>query len=334
MNISRSDIRPERSRRGALLRAFAAGGLVAGVVAVTVGVAQSASAVVEGDRTTAAANPWQVALTIDGGHFCGGSVVGDRVVVTAAHCVEGEIADGIEVRAGVTDLDAPQGQVRDVAAIVEHPRYAETGTADIAMLVLDTSLEMSDTVATIPLATADDLARATVGRVTGWGATSEDDELGSGVMLGAAVPIVADAICEIGIDPDDEFCAGGTGTDSCYGDSGGPLTIETDRGRVLAGVVSWGEECGGATAGAYAEVPAFSAWIDERLADPDAPAPDRADADETFHCGDDESDDTWLDEWPDDRDDWWFGDRTTVGIGDLVDAMWHEFVSLIGTTSG
>ncbi len=75
------------------------------------------------------------------------------------------------------------------------------------------------------------------------------------------------------------MCAGGTGTNSCYGDSGGPLAIDTPRGRVLAGVVSWGEECGGPTPGVHPEAPPFADWIDERVADPDAAPPDRLPAD-------------------------------------------------------
>jgi len=90
------------------------------------------------------------------------------------------------------------------------------------------------------------------------------------------VPLVDDATCnaQLGTDADGEVCAGGTGTDSCYGDSGGPLVVQTPDGPKLAGVVSWGDECGGATPGVYAEVPNYVDFLRTGEATPTVPAPD------------------------------------------------------------
>ncbi len=287
--------RTHKRTRSRLLLATA---LTAGVGVVGLG-AGHAGAIVDGTATTANDNPWQVALVDGEGQFCGGSLVGDRVVVTAAHCVVGMPESAIQVRAGVTDLTGSSGQVRQVTGVVEHARYAETGTADIAMLVLDRPFDPSTNVAAIPTATPSEVAAATTARVTGWGSTSETADDTPAVLQSADVPLVGDEACDsqLGIDADDELCAGGTGTDSCYGDSGGPLTIDTPRGRVLAGVVSWGEECGGPTPGVYAEVPTFADWIAERVDNPDAPTPERLPAD----AGDVEGD--WNDEWLDDEAD-------------------------------
>ena len=289
-------------------RLLAATALTAGAIAVGIG-SQSVGAIVDGTETSASENPWQVALVDSEGQFCGGSLIDERVVLTAAHCVVGMSESDIQVRAGVSDLTSGQGQTRSVTTVVEHANYAETGPADIAMLVLDRPFDRSSDIAVIPTATADEVARATTARVTGWGSTSETAEDTPPVLLSADVPIVDDQTCstELGSDPDDELCAGGTGPDSCYGDSGGPLTIDTARGRVLAGVVSWGEECGGSAPGVYAEVPTFNSWIEERLADPDAPGPDRlpADAGEEFdEWGDDEYWDDELGEWDDEWAEW------------------------------
>jgi len=74
---------------------------------------------------------------------------------------------------------------------------------------------------------------------------------------------VSDSACnrQLGTDAQLEVCAGGTGTDSCYGDSGGPLVVSTENGLALAGVTSWGDECGGATPGVYADVPGLAKWV-------------------------------------------------------------------------
>lgn len=264
--------RPGRRRKLAL-----AAGLTAGTVGVIAGgFGGSASAIVDGEETTVSANPWQVALTSpDGEQFCGGSIVSDRIIVTAAHCTQGQAEGDIAVRAGTSDLTSNDGQTRNVTAVIEHPKYVQ-GVGDIAMLVLDTPLDMGSDVQAITLATAADIDAASSARVTGWGVQSETAEGTPSVLQSADVPLVSDADCSLVDDGnEDELCAGGTGTDSCYGDSGGPLTVATDNGQALAGVVSWGEECGGESAGVYAEVPTFATWVAERIANPDAPAGER-----------------------------------------------------------
>jgi len=112
---------------------------------------------------------------------------------------------------------------------------------------------------------------------------SESDEAGSNQLLEATVPLVSDAACAfLGIDAATEACAGGTGTDSCYGDSGGPLTIiGADGTPKLAGVVSWGEECGGTAPGVYADVPGLAGFINQAANGAVAPAtPDQPPASE------------------------------------------------------
>ncbi len=309
--IDNNRARRARSTFGRMLRRHVVLATVLTAGAIGVG-APRASAIVDGTPTSAGANPWQVALVDGEGQFCGGTLISERIVVTAAHCVVGTPEAGVQIRAGVSNLGGPGGQTRQVAAVVEHAKYAETGTADIAMLVLDRPIDRSPDIAPIQPATAAETAAATTARVTGWGVTSEHADDSPGVLLSADVPIVDDAACrgQLQIDAADELCAGGTGADSCYGDSGGPLTIDSPRGRVLAGVVSWGEECGGAAPGVYAEVAAFADWIEARVADPDAPVPDRlpADAGQDFDEYEPEYDEwTWDDDWAW-NDDWTWDD--------------------------
>jgi trypsin len=268
-------------------RATSASLLLAGSIVAAAGLVVGAGpcgAVVGGTTAASGEHPWTVSLRADGGHFCGGSIVSASVIVTAAHCTEGLNAGDITVRAGVNGLDDGSGQDRTVATIIDHPDYANSGTSDIAMLVLATPLDLAGPAQAIETATSSELAGATTATVTGWGATSESDPFGSDQLLEAEVPLVADVACnqalggDPGINSATETCAGGTGTDSCYGDSGGPLVILGDNGEAkLAGVVSWGIECGASSPGVYAEVPAFIDWISSRVVDPTAPAPVRPD---------------------------------------------------------
>ncbi|MFK7917050.1 MAG: trypsin-like serine protease [Ilumatobacter sp.] len=307
-----NDARVPAGRRRALAMSA---GVVIGSIGVVAGIGGgSASAIVDGSDTTVSANPWQVALTSpDGEQFCGGSIVSERVIVTAAHCTQGTPADQIQIRAGVTDLSTNDGQSHDVSAVIEHPKYVD-GVGDIAMLVLATPLDLSNSVQPIELASASDVAAAKTARVTGWGVTDEQADGSPSVLQSTDVPLISDADCSL-VDEgnDDELCAGGTGTDSCYGDSGGPLTVATENGQVLAGVVSWGEECGDDLGGVYAEVPTFASWVAERVDDPDAPAgerlpaPDNTFGEAEFEDGDFEDgdfleiDDAFFDEYSDDE---------------------------------
>lgn len=60
----------------------------------------------------------------------------------------------------------------------------------------------------------------------------------------------------------DQLAAGGDGRDSCQGDSGGPLTVDSARGWLLVGVVSWGAGCGRrGVPGMDANVPFYADWI-------------------------------------------------------------------------
>ena len=240
------------------------------------------TAIVGGEPINIIDVPWQVSLQDSGGHFCGGSVIGASLILTAAHCTEGIAPSEITVHAGIANLDDNGGQVRSVTKIFENDAYFTTGTSDASVLVLSSPLIFDATVQAITLGSARDVANATTAITSGWGATSEDEQAPpSDQLLSAEMPLVDDGACGIVLgaedadfDPATETCAGGTGADSCYGDSGGPLVVVASDGTPrLVGVVSWGIECGGASPGVYSDVPGLSPWITSIT--PDTPASDR-----------------------------------------------------------
>ena len=176
------------------------------------------------------------------GHFCGGSLVREDWVVTAAHCMQGESANNIQVKIGMHNINGTTGsETRYVDEIIVHPQYSGNSlNNDYALIHLSSPSSFEP----IQLVTDDSHDVEPVMSTTmGWGATSSGGN-SSNVLLEVDVPI--DDGCgsysnwEI---TNNMVCAGdgNGGEDSCQGDSGGPLIMTNDEGEYeLIGIVSWG----------------------------------------------------------------------------------------------
>lgn len=226
-------------------------------------------------------NPWQVALIRANvaeprrSQFCGGSVIADEWVLTAAHCVRNAIVREdparLDVVAGSSQW-AIGGERIKVAAIHTDPGYNQaTMDRDFALLRLAGPVTMGKSVALAKEGT--ELAEGLNSCVTGWGATFEGGS-GSIDLLGAEVPLVSNDVCNrpesySGDITANMMCAGREQgqVDSCQGDSGGPLTASLDGQNTLIGVVSWGEGCARRLKyGVYARVSAAAPWIQATMA--------------------------------------------------------------------
>lgn len=116
--------------------------------------------------------PWQIALLHDMDFWCSGSIISERLVLTAAHCTHDVSSKDLEIRAG-TENHKYGGIIVQVVKIFEHPSFNhDLNDYDFSILKLELSLEFSSRIAPITLPDHDeDVADKTVCLVSGWGDT-------------------------------------------------------------------------------------------------------------------------------------------------------------------
>ncbi|XP_018024774.1 serine protease 1 [Hyalella azteca] len=220
---------------------------------------------------------WQVSVqTRTGAHFCGGTLISDEWVVTAAHCSVNFKAGAVQVAYGGNTLDSMKAVV-PVSRIIVHERYDPNSMVnDIALLQMAPSARSSRSGTPIPLETREDLGEENC-RVTGFGRLSSGGQVADRLM-GVWVPLrsledcIKDFLPETYALTDGHVCAGGGREDACQGDSGGPLvccnqnsTLRSDECN-LVGVVSWGIGCATpGKPGVYTKVAHYKSWIEENI---------------------------------------------------------------------
>ncbi|KAG4080172.1 hypothetical protein HA402_008243 [Bradysia odoriphaga] len=222
---------------------------------------------------------------------CGGVLINQRYVLTAAHCLVGEIERKIgrliNVRLGEYDISTTTDCIKSDCAdpvknmgieeIIAHPGYNERNrnkTNDIGLVRLAEDVSYSDFVKPICLPSTVGATRSAPMaslQVAGWGRTLESRQSNTKQKL--EVPIFDHLQCQekfatanTFID-DSQLCAGGIYTqDACDGDSGGPLMKFTDNYWIVEGIVSFGRACGlEGWPGVYTRVSSFEDWIENNM---------------------------------------------------------------------
>ncbi|KAM7149867.1 mast cell protease 1A-like isoform 2-T2 [Macrochelys suwanniensis] len=195
---------------------------------------------------------------------CGGFLIREDVVVTAAHCRVKWSKDTVVLGAHNISKREPSTQKIRVRRWIRHPEYnKKTQNNDIMLLQLRKKAELNDWVQ--PIRLPDPWPEAPVGtrcNVSGWGRMQVYPPKRSDVLREVALEVMADAVCEHNLtkpyDAESMLCAGDPRGKkaSMKGDSGGPLVCD----GVPQGVVSWGPS-NGASPEVYARVSRFVRWI-------------------------------------------------------------------------
>ncbi|NXI32290.1 FA9 factor, partial [Sterrhoptilus dennistouni] len=238
-------------------------------------VLRTGTRVVGGSDSMKGEVPWQVLLVnSEGLGFCGGSIINEKWVVTAAHCLKPEYIHNLTAVAGEHDArsDDHMEQWRKVVRLLPHPTYNASINEyhnDIALLELDQPLTFNSYVTPICLGShefTNALLKQGVGTVSGWGKQLFRGRKATTLQV-LKVPFVDWPTCFKSTSTTilkNMFCAGfrSGGRDICEGDSGGPYTTEIEGTWFLTGITSWGEECAlPGKYGIYTRVSKYVKWI-------------------------------------------------------------------------
>ena len=239
--------------------------------------------IINGTQATEGEFPFQVELMRDHGSsysvYCGGTLISSTWVVTAAHCIT-EVGNPTHIIYGTNTISPlDDGQTVAVSNVYVHENYAGETQVD-GKYYMDNDIALLQLASPVNVAPMDYLSMTgnlgyvvgTLATVSGWGTTESGS--GSNVLMKTNLRVFNHERCADIYNgttnpiSNNMICAGYTNgaTDSCTGDSGGPLFVQnTDGTETLIGIVSYGVGCAeNGYPGVYTNISQYINWLESK----------------------------------------------------------------------
>ncbi|GLV38333.1 uncharacterized protein CBL_13115 [Carabus blaptoides fortunei] len=218
---------------------------------------------------------WQAGLFISipgDDYFCGGCLISDSFVLTAAHCIDDATVVLVKLGAvAIMHREKQQISMKSRHFIIHEEWHKKTIKNDIALIKLPHPVNFTDAIfpAKLPSRNLDYLDIDAL--VCGWGKRDDNGTSITGQLRCVSVPVIDNSICTNSYPyriSNTTICTSGEdGKSPCAGDSGGPLVIpQKNNTAIIIGIVSFGAKlCESGHPSVFTRVSKFVPWIQEKM---------------------------------------------------------------------